>query len=78
MKLRVLSLWQPWATLWLADLKLGETRHFRNKFTGLVVVHATKYIDHEICRDPIFAEALRSIGLKSSRELLAPRSAHAT
>lgn len=67
--LRVLSLWQPWATLWLSNLKIGETRHFRNTFTGLIVIHATKYVDHAICIEPIFAKALRSLGFESSQAL---------
>jgi hypothetical protein len=69
MKLRVLSLWQPWATLWLSDLKIGETRHFRNIFTGLIVVHATKYVDHTLCKEPLFASALHQLGFESSKEL---------
>jgi len=69
LKVRVLSLWQPWATLWLSNLKIGETRHFRNTFTGLVVIHATKYVDHAVCREPLFAKALRSLGFESSKQL---------
>jgi hypothetical protein len=69
MEVNVLSLWQPWATLWLSNLKIGETRHFRNNFKGLIVIHATKYCDHAQCKEPIFAEALRSLGFTNSKQL---------
>lgn len=37
-----LSLWQPWASLWLTDAKVHETRHWPTKYRGMLYVHAAK------------------------------------
>lgn len=37
---RALTLWQPWATLWVAGDKWAETRSTATKHRGLVAVHA--------------------------------------
>ena len=42
--MRAISLWQPWASLWLSDLKLHETRHWPTKYRGPLLVHAAKKI----------------------------------
>lgn len=59
--LRVLSLWQPWATLMAIGAKRWETRSWATKYTGLVAIHASKRNTREIRelagRGP-FAEAL--------------------
>lgn len=41
-KLYALSLWQPWASLWLTDAKVHETRGWHTSFRGLLYVHAAK------------------------------------
>lgn len=43
--MRALSLWQPWASLWLSPAKVHETRHWRTHIRGTVVVHASKTKD---------------------------------
>lgn len=40
--MRAISLWQPWASLWLSDAKLHETRHWPTSHRGPLVVHAAK------------------------------------
>lgn len=40
--MRAISLWQPWASLWLTDAKLHETRHWATSYRGPLAVHAAK------------------------------------
>lgn len=40
--MRAISLWQPWASLWLSEHKVHETRHWPTPFCGWVLVHAAK------------------------------------
>src|ERR1700690_2861117 len=46
-----ISLWQPWATLWLLsnpDEKVFETRHWYTGVRGPILVHAAKKRDGEV------------------------------
>jgi hypothetical protein len=36
------SLWQPWASLWLSQRKIHETRHWPMKHRGWLLVHAAQ------------------------------------
>jgi hypothetical protein len=40
--MKAISLWQPWASLWLSPLKIHETRHWAIKHRGPLLVHAAK------------------------------------
>lgn len=40
--MRAISLWQPWASLWLTDHKIHETRHWHTPYRGALYVHAAK------------------------------------
>src|SRR6266403_974869 len=40
--MKCISLWQPWASLWLTDRKRHETRHYATAHRGLLYVHAAK------------------------------------
>ena len=40
--LKAITLWQPWATLWAARVKLNETRGFATKYRGVIAIHAGK------------------------------------
>lgn len=42
MTIRLLSLWQPWASLIAAGVKQIETRHWGTNYRGLVAIHAAK------------------------------------
>lgn len=46
---KCISLWQPWATLWVAGVKVHETRHWPTAYRGGLLVHAAKHKDAE-CR----------------------------
>lgn len=53
-----ISLWQPWASLWLSPAKIHETRHWPARHRGWLLVHAAKRLErdvdddlHAICRD---------------------------
>lgn len=47
-KLRVLSLWQPWATLMAIGQKKFETRSWETGYRGLVCIHASKKWGREL------------------------------
>jgi hypothetical protein len=38
-----ISLWQPWATLWVKGVKIHETRRWPTNVRGPVAVHAAKH-----------------------------------
>lgn len=40
--MKAISLWQPWASLWLTDAKVHETRHWPTRHRGWLVVQAAK------------------------------------
>lgn len=42
--IKAISLWQPWASLWLSSNKIHETRHWATKHRGPLLVHAAKKI----------------------------------
>jgi hypothetical protein len=39
---KAISLWQPWASLWISPAKLDETRHWPTLYRGPLAVHAAK------------------------------------
>ena len=43
--MKAISLWQPWASLWLTDRKVHETRHWATSHRGWLAVHAAKRIE---------------------------------
>ena len=40
--MKAISLWQPWASLWLSERKVHETRHWPTSHRGPLLVHAAK------------------------------------
>lgn len=40
--MKAISLWQPWASLWVLGFKIHETRHWPTNVRGAVAVHAAK------------------------------------
>lgn len=40
--MKAISLWQPWASLWLSPAKIHETRHWETRHRGQLLVHAAK------------------------------------
>lgn len=40
--MKAITLWQPWASLWLTTRKVHETRSWATKYRGDLIVHAAK------------------------------------
>lgn len=51
--IKAISLWQPWASLWVSKNKRHETRHWQTRHRGKLLVHASKRrvddLDDELC-----------------------------
>jgi len=69
---RILTLWQPWATLVALDEKAIETRGWGTSYRGSFVIHAAQKFDavsREWCtRDP-FRFVLRTHGILEPEQL---------
>lgn len=48
--MKAISLWQPWASLWLSPHKVHETRHWPINLRGWLAVHAAKKIVKDVDR----------------------------
>lgn len=68
--MRVLSLWQPWASLWVAGEKVIETRSWGTEYRGQIAVHAAKHFTVEeealMLIEP-FRSALERLGFTGKR-----------
>lgn len=67
--MKLLSLWEPWATLMAVGAKRIETRGWKTWYRGWLAIHASKgglakSQLRECLSDSIFTEALRSVELK--------------
>jgi hypothetical protein len=70
--MKAISLWQPWASLWLSDRKVHETRHWATHHRGWLIVHAAKRIDFDACQDlGVYAETLPIGGIIGAVDLTA-------
>lgn len=54
--IKAISMWQPWASLWLSPAKRHETRHWATKHRGRLLVHAAKKFIKDV--DPDLDEIL--------------------
>lgn len=45
--MKAISLWQPWASLWLTPRKVHETRHWATSHRGWLAVHAAKRFEKD-------------------------------
>jgi hypothetical protein len=64
--MKCISLWQPWATLWLLGVKRYETRSWHTKHTGPLLVHAATKWDRktaDLCLTEPFRSVLIAAGL---------------
>lgn len=59
--MKILSLWQPWATLIAIGAKKIETRSWSTAYRGPIAIHAAKHWD---------AESLRTCGIEPFRSVL--------
>lgn len=70
--MKILSLLQPWATLWVTGAKRVETRSWGTSYRGLTAVHASKKFDQEamrLCQEEPFASALTALGVNKFRDI---------
>lgn len=58
--MKAISLWQPWASLWLTDCKVHETRHWPTNFRGWLAVHAAKRFERDFPPDDPMHDILDS------------------
>ena len=56
--MKAISLWQPWASLWLSPRKIHETRHWPTAHRGWMAVHAAKRFEKD--HHPELAQILRA------------------
>lgn len=56
--IKCLSLWQPWASLMAAGVKLHETRAWSTRYRGPIAIHAAKTIDPAGAPEDLCAAAL--------------------
>lgn len=71
--MRAISMWQPWASLWLTEHKVHETRHWPTKHRGWLIVHAAKKFPPLAPDDPLCDMLHRSCGADWRKDL--PRGA---
>jgi hypothetical protein len=67
MKIKAISLWQPWATLVAIGAKHYETRHWPTGYRGPLAIHAAKRWTPEqgdLCITEPFRTALRGFHLR--------------
>lgn len=69
--MRCISLWQPWASLWLIGCaKEFETRHWPTAYRGPLLVHAAKSSEGKTdMSNPVFQLYLRKIGINKWEDL---------
>lgn len=46
--MKAISLWQPWASLWVSGRKIHETRHWSTNHRGWLLVHAAKRFEKTV------------------------------
>ncbi len=71
--MKALSLWQPWASLWLTNAKIHETRHWPTRHRGPLLVHAAKRPIDECDGDELDRICIRLFGAGYRTEM--PRGA---
>ncbi len=49
--MKCISLWQPWASLWLSPRKVHDTRHWSTSHRGWLLVHAAKRFEKKFEAD---------------------------
>lgn len=63
--MKILSLWQPWASLVAIGAKKYETRSWATDYRGPIAIHAAKTWDATLvrtCYSPHFRDALKAAG----------------
>lgn len=57
--MKIITLWQPWATLIALDLKRYETRHWKTNYRGKIAIHAAK---RKVSKDELATISCNSVG----------------
>lgn len=70
--MKAISLWQPWASLWLTPFKVHETRHWQTDYRGPLLVHAAKRLVSD-CGEDVDELCVEAFGPYWRQEL--PRGA---
>lgn len=70
--MRAISLWQPYASLWLSPMKVHETRHWKTDYRGPLAVHAAQRLVSD-CGEEVDELCIRQFGPHWRKEL--PRGA---
>lgn len=61
--MKVLTIRQPWASLIALGEKHIETRSWRTKYRGPLLIHAGKSVDNDICKIHPFTDVLVNHGI---------------
>lgn len=69
MKIKVITVIQPWATLIVLNEKGNETRGWWTDYRGHLGIHAGLKIDYEACEEPRIKAALARHGITSPAQL---------
>ncbi|MBY3621249.1 ASCH domain-containing protein [Paenibacillus sp. FSL K6-3166] len=64
--MKVLSMIQPWASLFLSNEVQYETRTWNTKYRGPLAIHTSKKLDSAACNDNTIQPLLRKHGLDKS------------
>lgn len=64
-RIRILTLWQPWASLIALGLKTYETRTWGTNYRGPIAIHAAKRPMDDLAQD-VWEECLHAAGMKGS------------
>jgi hypothetical protein len=60
--MKVLSMIQPWATLYVLRESTFETRTWKTNYRGPLAIHTSKKIDRSVCNHPAIQSLLRKHG----------------
>ena len=79
--MKLITLWEPWATLMATGAKKIETRHWSTEFRGTVAIHAAKggLSKEELkytCTQQYFADALKDLVPEGRRHVPAFHFGH--
>lgn len=66
---KYISLWQPWASLFVAGAKMIETRSWGTSFRGRLAVHAGKKLHIDACNEEQFRSVLSTLGFDQPIDL---------
>lgn len=64
--MKVLSMIQPWASLFLSNEAHYETRTWNTKYRGSLAIHTSKKIDSNACNNDIIHSILSKQGLNKN------------